>query len=416
MMRPFWLLTLAACVSRVGDQLLTVALPITVLSASGSMLLGVLSLGVMYAPYLLSPLLGVIIDRYDRRAVFAAAEITRAITVALLPPLLDGGHLAAAFTVLLVSGTAGAAASITSDFHLIPTLVPPDRVEWAYGRHSGLLQVARFAGPALAGVSVGALGVSATIWLNAATFLLTAAVAGVLPRGSGAAAAGEPGGLREMFGAGVAEFRRDHRIVRLTFALAAYNLGSGGLAGLFVVVATGTWHWPVEQVGLAWSASALATMAGSLLSRRMFPRASVERRITLWLAVCAAGGLLGLAGHPVPVLIGVYAIGLGEGGMNVATLSFRQDVIRAAYSGRVNSIIRMFVMAAIPLSSLVLGSAAGTGRAALMFAPAVAGAGAALAAWGPVDRAWHRYRPRHVKGRGHRSRPVTRSERTVSRV
>ncbi|MDD9380537.1 MFS transporter [Streptomyces sp. ZAF1911] len=383
-MRPFWLLTWATALSMAGNTFLYLAVPWALIQATGSTLLAVLSMAAQTAPYLAAPFLGPLIDRHDNRRLFIAGELVQGVCVALIPPLLAIGQIALVFTSLCVMGLAKVVSDVAGDYGLIPALVPPERLEQATSRFNSVQLVARFAGPALAGLTIAAAGPGVALEIDAATFLVTAVTAFFLPKvARQARKAGASVGtlLRE----GIVYFRSRPDLLRLTGAVALYNLGAGALEPTLLTVGTGRWHWSSAALGMAVSCGAVAAALGAWVSP-MVPAGEGRRRLRVgvWLGVAALGSLGLLTGEPLAVVASFCLLCFGEGGVNTTTMSYRQHEIPAEFSGRVNTLIRMFVTGAVPVSSLLLGLTVGlTGPfgSLLAFLPVTATAVLAVLLW-----------------------------------
>ncbi|MFF8413029.1 MFS transporter [Streptomyces omiyaensis] len=380
-MHRFWLLTSAAAVSKLGNTFLNLAMPWTLLAHTGSPLLAALSLGVQNLPYIISPLLGGLIDRYERRRVFMVSELVQGVAVALVPLLLMGQQIAWTLLLLLVVGCASVVSNLTSDFSLVPALSPPDRLAEAYSRYASATSVARCIGPAIAGGVLATVGPSWALWFDATTFLATAAVALTLPVQPAAPASA---GFLSMLSEGFRGFRRLPGVVRLTVVLALYNLGAGSMPAIVVVLAKDAWHWSSGQAGLVLAAGAAGSALGAWLGPRVLAKGSTTRRVGCWFGVCAVACALLLPPWPALTVVGFFVLMAGEGGMNVTTNEYRFRAIPNALVGRVNSIMRAFIVGATVLSSVVLGWSVSLPEQLLRLAPAVIGAAAAFAVWAAV--------------------------------
>jgi MFS family permease len=380
-MRAFWLLTSASAVSTVGNTFLYVAIPWALLQSTSSPTLAVLSLGAQNAPYLLAPLLGPLIDRYDRRMLFAIGELTQAAAAAMVPLLLHQGQVGLVFAALFLLGLANVVSDVSGDYGLIPALVPKNRLDKASSRFTSILLVARFVGPALGGLVVAGAGTTWAIELDALTFTLTALTTVVMPRAIGQAARGARVRISRMLREGVAYFRDRPDLRRMTFAVAIYNLGAGALEPTILTVGADRWHWSAGAMGAAVSVGAIAAALGAWLSPWSLSGSNRVRQITLWLTVCVLGSAGLLFGWPLAVLTGFSVLCLGEGGVNAATMVYRQQEIPDELAGRVNTVIRTFITGAIPVSALVLGLTANLDGAAWAFVPATGAAFLALLVW-----------------------------------
>lgn len=370
-MRAFWLLTTATAVSMAGNTFLYIAVPWALIEATDSSLLAVLSLAAQTAPYLAGPFLGAFIDRYDRRWMFAAAELVQCVSVALIPLLLALDAIAAVFVALFVMGLAKVVSDVAADYGLIPALVPADRIDQAAGWFNSAQLLARFAGPALAGLTIAAVGPAWALEIDAATFLLTTLTVFFIPRQDGHGGAGTS--LKAMLRAGFAYFRSRSDLRWLTFAVALYNLGAGALEPTLLTVGADQWHWSAAAMGIALSCGAVAAAAGAWLSPLVLAGGRRHVRIGVWLGVAAVGSLGLLVDSPLAVIAGFCVLCLGEGGINAATMAYRQAEIPRELAGRVNAVIRTFMTGAVPVSALLLGITVNlTGSAAIFFPVAAA--------------------------------------------
>ncbi|MFD8236338.1 MFS transporter [Streptomyces sp. NPDC059696] len=355
-MKAFWVLTAASAVSMVGTTFLFVAAPLAILDTTESPALAVLSVAARTLPYLLGPLLGPLIDRYDRRVTFAVADLIQGAAVGAVPFFIAHDLIGCVFASLFVLGLANVASNVAADYGLIPALVPADRLQKATSHYNTAVLVARFIGPALGGMVIGTLGTTWALLIDAATFLLTASAATVLPR--------HPTGQRSdaawttMLREGFTHFRARPDLRRLTIALAVYNLGAGALEPTLITMGASHWSYSPGTMGLAVSCAAVAAAAGAWFSGRLSTGVRGHRHLLLWLTVCAAGAITLLVPWPCTALVGFCLVSLGEGGVNTVSMAYRQQNVTGDLAGRVNTIIRTFVMGAWAASALVLGLAA----------------------------------------------------------
>ncbi|MEW2632756.1 MFS transporter [Streptomyces sp. NPDC048389] len=377
----FWLLTSAASISEMGNTFLHLAMPWTILASTGSPLMASLSLGVQYLPFVASPLLGTLIDGYERRMVFMVSELVQGVLIALTPFLLMADQVELVLVVLLVAGCGTVTSNLTSDFSLLPMLAPQDRLTEAYSRFGAATELARTAGPAVAGLVLAGVGGYAALWIDAATFLVTAVVAAVLPRGEKPVV--ERGFLR-MQVEGFRSFRKIRGVPRLTLVLSVYNLGAGAVPTVILVLAAGTWGWSSGWAGAVLAAGAAGGALGSWLGGRLWQDAPAERRIRLWFLVCAVSSAGLLAPWEGVVVLGFCGLMVGEGGMNVTTNEYRFRAIPEEVSGRVNAVMRAFILGGAALSSMLLGWSVTLPEQVLRFAPALVTSVLAVLIWAGV--------------------------------
>jgi MFS family permease len=202
-----------------------------------------------------------------------------------------------------------------------------------------------------------------------------------MPKVLGEAARGARVPLGRMLREGLAYFRGRPDLRRLTFAVALYNLGAGALEPTLLTVGADRWGWSPGALGLAVSAGAVAAALGAWLSPRALVASDRVRQITLWLAVCALGSAGLLFAWPIAVVVAFAVLCFGEGGVNAATMAYRQREIPDELAGRVNTVIRTFVTGAVPVSALALGLTVNLAGPGWAFVPVTTTAVLALLLW-----------------------------------
>jgi MFS family permease len=174
----FRLLFAGQVLSLVGDRVMLVALPFAVLEAGG----GIGAVGLVVAaelvPFLIFAIVGgVVSDRSDRRRVLVSSDVARLVVQAVGGALLLA-HAATPVTLGVLAALYG-----TADAFFQPafTGLMPQTVS-----HAGQLQqanalrglsfsVSSIAGPAVAGVLVGAIGAGAAMLFDAGSFAVSVA-------------------------------------------------------------------------------------------------------------------------------------------------------------------------------------------------------------------------------------------------
>jgi len=180
--RDFRLLWSGLCVSLLGDGVFMVAMAWQVYALSNAptalSLVGI----AMTVPTIVFLLVGgVVSDRFDRRRVMLAADLTRGVAVGLLAVLSLTGALELWHVIALVAVYGAGAAFFGPSFDaIVPDILPGDQLAQANSLDQFVRPIAlRLAGPALGGVLIEVVGVGAAFALDAATFFVSAAV----PRG-----------------------------------------------------------------------------------------------------------------------------------------------------------------------------------------------------------------------------------------
>lgn len=364
----------SSVVSKAADYGLSLVAPLAVLKTTGSPATAIFVISLRGVAYVASPLLGSLIDRFERRLVFALSQFLQAACVAVIAAALDSDHVVA--LMLLISGLGGVASSITGQFVLIPELVAAERRPHAVARLTAAIEFAKVGGFLLGGVTVGAFGAVRSWLLIVALYALAGAIALTLARVRVASTA--PTSLRQDLALGFSWLAKPD-IGWLVLSMSIANLAVGGLGTVLVTVLAEHGSSPtVISVSLA--VGLLAGAVGARVAPWVLAARSLEVKILVFQAISAVALVAIATELGSAVLIGGFALmSLALGLSNVASISFRQDVIPVAVAGRVNSVIRMFIAGAIPLSGFLY---AGAEAADLwLWLPAVALAAVSLLIW-----------------------------------
>jgi MFS family permease len=394
----FWL---GQTISNLGSSFTFFALPLLVFKLTGSPInLGVTT-ACEFVPYLLFGLvIGAWVDRVDRKRLMIATDLARAAVIATIPLLAAVDQLSVGW----VYGIAFASATLTiafdaAEFAAIPSLVPSgDDLVSANGRVQASYSAAQIAGPLLAGLLITVAPVQQVLWVDAASFLVSA---GTLLLIGTAFNAGRPEGeQRRAIRREVIDGLRyvlGHPVLRnISAMMALINLVGATVYAQLVVFAK-------RQLAASDSRVALLYAAGSagvvLLSLAAGP---IRRRLSF--SVAALGALLvdGLLTvvlaatrwYWAALVLWAAISGLGIF-FNINTSSLRQQIVPNHLLGRVMSIAGVLAWSAIPVGALAGGWAVErTGSVALVYA--AIGAVVALLAlafsFGPLGHA-DRYLP-----------------------
>jgi MFS family permease len=361
--RDFRLLWIGLLVSNLGTWMQFTAMGFFVAQISGTPHAAALNLGYLGAAralpvLLLSPLAGVVADRFPRRRVLMVTNMTMAL-VALALALLASAHRLEMIGLVLLSAINSAANAFDAPTRQswVPMLVGRQYVGNAVGLNSVAFNAPAVAGPALAGALIVWVGVAGSFYVNAV--LTLAVIVAVLMMGPSPPAVGRRDPLLQSMQEGIVFIVR-HPILRwivLAFVAAAiFTRPYSQLVPAFVVnVLRAGPH------GLGWAMSAIGIggVAGALVTAQL---ASRERRSRLWLQsglVMSCGvALLGIVpniGIALPVLA---VIGLGTMALLGATNTLIQMLSPDDVRGRALSVYTMIAIGVVPAGSLVDGAIA----------------------------------------------------------
>jgi MFS family permease len=333
--RPFRLLWSARAVSFLGDSLGLVALMLHVAGTTGQALaVAALLLAGDFAPALLGPLTGTVADRLDRRRVMVGCELVQgALVVAIalwLPPLP---------LLLVLVGLRAVAGQVfqPASRAAVPAVVGERDLERANAAVGVATNGGEALGPLVAAVALPVLGVRGVLLVDAASFLVSAALLGLLPSLAGPGRGPRPSFLADA--AGGLRYLRGQAVVRAValgyFAVVACT-GIDDVALVFL--ATGTFGAGEAAVALLLAAVGIGLLAGyALLARagRRLP-SSAPWLLLAGFAVSSAGNLLTGLAWAVGAAFAVQAVrGLGIAAMDVAATTLVQRTVPPDLQGRV---------------------------------------------------------------------------------
>lgn len=318
---------------------------------------------------------GVLADRADKRRILLITQIIM-------------GALALALALLIVSDQvqfwmiifAAVALGIAFGYDMpayqafMPELVPPEKISQVVALNSSTFHGTRMVGPALAGAVIGAFGIAAAYFINAASFLAVI-VSLLIVRSRGSANAGMPSagaieGLKEGL-----RHARGRKNLQVLLGLTAINC-----TFLFPTMAILSPFYVKEVLGegaavlgLLWAMSGVGSLIGALM---LVWWPTQGRAMRIW-----AAALVGPAGLIIMSLTRDPAVAIFAAGFTSISFSSQlglfQSMIQEStpreFRGRVMSLHGITFNGTMPFAGL-----ASAGLAAAVGMPAVMAGSAAL--------------------------------------
>ncbi|MFJ9460430.1 MFS transporter [Kitasatospora sp. NPDC101447] len=391
----FWRYWSASTVSRFGDEVTRVALPlIAVVTLHATALQVGLITGAAYVAWLLVGLpAGVLVHRLPLRGTQVAMDLVRAAAVASVP-------LAAAFGVLglpqlvavaLVIGLASVVFDVGNSTFL-PSIVAKEQLTARNSLLSGTSAATELAGPSLGGVLVQLLGGAASMVLDTVSYLVSAVLLGSLPRAEQPTGRTPGAGMREQIREGWRYVTRHPVIGPCAADATAVNFVCGGLMTLTPVFLVRTLDAPVAAVGALMATGGLGSLLGAAVTPRLVARIGSGGALR-WAALFAAlfAFLLPAAGSGWATL--VFAVGnagfsAGVVVTSIVTRTHRQTQTPPDLLPRVMATVRFVSWGAIPVGALAAGAAstAWGPRTALLLLAVASLASPAILMAGPIRR------------------------------
>jgi MFS family permease len=174
--RDFRLYFFSQVVSQLGTSFTQFALPLLVFKLTGSATNLALTTVATFVPYLLFGLvLGAVVDQVNRRRMMVSVDLARAVLIAVLPVLsiTDALEVEHIYVVAFVHATLGILFDC-GEFAAVPSLVPADDLVTANGWIMATNSAGQVLGPVLAGVLLAIVPVADLLFVDSATFLISA--------------------------------------------------------------------------------------------------------------------------------------------------------------------------------------------------------------------------------------------------
>jgi predicted MFS family arabinose efflux permease len=349
--RDFRLLWLGLVGSAIGTWMQIVAQSLLVLEIShGSALaLGAVSMAQALAFFAFSLFGGAVADRVDKRRLLLATQ-TLCMAFAALLGSLTALHVV---TVPIIVGLAflqGMALSFDQPTRaaLVPELVPQDELLNALSLQSIVFTGASTVGPALAGLTMGAIGYAGNFFANAVSYLaVLGALLAIRPRAFGRPTrTATPRAIRE----GLAAVGSDAVLPWLLAVFGALLFFGPSPALLLPVMATTVLHVGPVRLGLLFAASGLGTVIGGLgLASTGNPRRKARIVLASALVWSLALAAFGASRRYEVSLAALALLGVAQVGVSATTMTLLQTRVPPTMVGRVMSLNTILIMGVRPL-------------------------------------------------------------------
>ncbi|MGN6032780.1 MAG: MFS transporter [Thermomicrobiales bacterium] len=282
-----------------GHQFTMIALLwfVLALTDSGSAL-GLVVICMQLPGVISSPAFGRLLDRVQPRTILVIDNLLRALFVAMMPVLYWMGHLTMP-AILVLSVLAGllAPATVIGIQVLLPDLVPDEELDGANALISFALNFPFFIGPAMAGLLITIWSGPVVMLIDAAAFLLMAAVCRALPditRVREVPAASQEGLRSPWWTFGFGTLLQFPSVLMITLLSFVFYFSYGPLEPALPIYARDVLHTGSAGYGLLWSGMG----AGIILGLATIPFAARVRSQGMVFATVAllwGGFQLGLA-------------------------------------------------------------------------------------------------------------------------
>ncbi len=339
--RNYALLWVGGLISVLGDWVLIAALPFYVYNLTGSALAsGGMFIALTLPNIVLGSVAGVFADRWDRRRVMVAADLSRAAVLLLLLAVRSPDW------IWLVYAVAALDAAISQFFNpaknaLLPQLAGADHLVAANALGGINNSIGRLLGPALGGVLLGVFGLPSVVAADSLSYLVSGALIArisISTRGATRAAGGTPNTAWTRAWAdwldGLRLVRRSRGLTIFFIVIAIAACAEGIYQVIFVVFVKQALHGGAREFGWLLSTQAIGGLLGGALVGR-FGRRLAPHLLVALLAVAGLAVLVLAIVPSLPLALALYVIaGVPVAGYLIGFNTVLQNGATDRYRGR----------------------------------------------------------------------------------
>ncbi|MGE7632705.1 MFS transporter [Bacillus paramycoides] len=348
-------------ISRIGDSLYTFAFPWIAYQLTGSAVIMSSLFAINVLPIVLfGPIVGVIVDRYDRRRLLWIADAISIILVSLVPilhslHLLEIWHLYVITFILAVMSMLFDVTTVT----VIPHIAGASLTK-ANSLYQMVNQLSSLLGPMLAGLCISFIGGFQVIWINVLSFIATLVAVMLLPSIITLNSKNNDKNTLQNVLADLLDgfkwLKNDRLNIALSFQAMVGNFGASAVLGVLMYYLLSTLHLTPEQSGFNYTLIGIGGLLGSLIAVPLEKRLRRDVLIPLLLFLGALG--LTIALWSTYWIAPGIAFGIAMTcniAWNTIIASVRQETIPSNMQGRVLGFSRVLTRLAMPLGALVGG-------------------------------------------------------------
>lgn len=329
------------------------------LTQSGAWL-GIVAFADLFPTMLLGPFAGVAADRWDRLRVTRITQALSLLHAMALFALTVSGVITAPL-LLALSFLLGIVAAFNQPARLAltPALVPAADLASAVAINSVVFNLARFLGPAAAGVIIAVSGIPAVYAVNAAAIALFLVILSRLHLAVVAAATAGQSRLMDDLVAGLRYTGSHVGIFTVLVLLVAGNIGGRPLIELLPGFAADVFHGGATSLAVLTSAAgAGAIMAGLWLSGRADGSGLAWILLISTLIVALSAALFTATERLWVGACALVLTGFGMASTGIAAQTLIQLAVEPAMRGRVLGIYALLFRGGPAFGALVMGAAA----------------------------------------------------------
>lgn len=354
------LLVFGNAVSSFGNAVYLVAMILFLKEITESpLVLGVFQFLALIPGFLLSPISGALIDRWNRKTILIVADAVRGVAMIGVGVMVFGPWNRSILPILMLSGIAGLghAFFVPAVQTLIPEIVPSRSLAQANSMRAGGSQILNMTGNALGGVLYALIGAPLVLILNGVTFLASALQEGAIR---------VPTSPRRVppvtsIGRNAVEafrFLRTDREIRIGI------VSQGGMFLLSPVLLLSLPFILIDHIGTSERMLGIVfaiSLAGGILAFVLLSRRSIDLVLTAPIQFLAYGAfgsvffVIALAPVLWVIWIGAFVVGAAAAGVYLTITTRIQQTAPATMHGRLFTMMEAVSAGIAPIAYLAAG-------------------------------------------------------------
>lgn len=319
--RQLWL---GQVVSQLGDWFNTIALYTIILNLTGSGRdVGLLLVARFLPSFVFGPLSGVLADRFSRRSIMIISDLLRALTVLGFLVVRRADQLWIIY-VLTVAQLGLSTFFEPAKTAVIPSIVSDRELVAANAISSVTWSVMLTLGAVIGGVITGWFGTDVSFVLDAATYLVSAALIARVriprhePRAKAKLTINRALGISETI-EGIRYVKQRPRVLALLLVKPAWGLG-GGILTLLAVF--GERIFPVGKsaatgIGVLFAARGIGTAVGPIVARRLSGEGKQQMQAAIGISFLIGGAFYVAFGSATSFVLALLVLGIAHTGGSV---------------------------------------------------------------------------------------------------
>jgi MFS family permease len=301
---------------------------------------------------------GMLLDRFDRRKVMIADNLTRGAVVGLIPLLHALGRLAL-WHAYVAAGVYGLLMmiSLAGGPSLVPSLVPDEQLATANALEMLSFTLGGVIGPPLAGLLIAIIGAPNVLIIDVASYALFAlALSRVRLTPQPVAATVTTGQQQYNLGHAVRLLLGNRILLSTTAMFLSFNVGRGLLLVCLPILADRALGGGAGLYGILLGAEAAGEVTSSLLAGGMSPRLPLGASICLSQILAGAALLVVLATRNIGgAIVGLALYGLCSAPLTIWAQTLRMRIIPERLRGRAFALLRTLMQSGTPIGGALGG-------------------------------------------------------------